>query len=222
MLAEHIKLTRRNPITGRSRRGLRDIQYAAVNDVVFRLTHFHCGFLPVHIELADEHLSAAGLHAWRHSWYRNLIGDMDTIDAAVTWLAEGFRSQESAELLAHHEQAVETWHMLDVDRARLAAPFRVIELNRDHFLAVANDPRPLLWQHDNLAWEDGTPRLGGSAVLAEANRHSPGSDGADHTGWVVSSEGGLSYSEVIERKSEALACLRSTAAENLAKARSTP
>ncbi|MBC7272251.1 hypothetical protein ACF09G_36325 [Streptomyces albogriseolus] len=218
MLAEHIKLTRRNPITGRSRRGVRDIQYAAVNDVVFRLTHFHSGFQPVRIELADEHLTAAGLHAWRHSWYSNLIGNMSTFDEAREWMAEGFRSQESAELLAHHEQAVETWQMLDVDPARLAAPFRVVELTSDHYLAVANDPRPLLWQQDNLAWEDGTPRLGGSSVLAEASRHSPSLDGADYTGWIISSEGGRCYSDIIERKSVAMACLRTTAAESLAEA----
>lgn len=214
MLAEHITLTRQNPITGRSRRVQRDIRYAAVDEVVFRITHFHSGFQPVQIELADEHLTAAGLHAWRRSWYRNICGDMDTIDAARAWMAEIFRSQESAELLAHYEQSVETWQMLDVDPAKLASPFRVVELHSDHYLAIANDPRPLLWPHDSLAWEDGTPRLGGSPVLAEANRHSPG-DGADYTGWVVSSEGGRSCSDVIDRKADALVCLRATAAANL-------
>ncbi|WP_331726535.1 hypothetical protein [Streptomyces sp. NBC_00280] len=214
MLAAHVTLTRRNPITGRSHRGRRDIQYAAVDDVVFRITHFHSGFQPVQIELADEHLTAAGLHAWRRSWYYNFCGDMDTIDASRTWMAENFRSQESAELLAHYEQTVETWQMLDVDPAKLSGPFRVVELHGDHYLAIANDPRPLLWQHDSLAWEDGTPRVCGSSVLAEANRHSP-SDGADYTGWVVSSEGGRSYSDVIKRKPDALACLRRTAAANL-------
>lgn len=218
MLAEHITLTRRNPITHRSRPGLRDIQYAAVNDVVVRLTHFHSGPQPVRIELADEHLTAAGLHAWQHSWYNNLIGDMSTLDEAREWLASVFRSQESAELLAHHEQAVETWQMLEVDPARLAASYRVVKLHADHYLAVANDPRPFLWAHSVLAWEDGTPRLGGSSVLAEANRHSLSADCGDYTGWIVSSEGGRSYSDVIERKSAALACLRATAEENLAKA----
>jgi hypothetical protein len=216
MLAEHIKLTQRNPITGRSRRSAWvDIRYAAVGDVVFRVTDFRSGFQPVRVELADEHLTAAGLHAWRQSWYRNFCGDMDTFEAAVTWMAENFLSQESAELLALHEQVVETWQMLEVDPARLVAPFRVVEVHGDHYLAIANDPRPLLWEYDNLAWEDGTRRLGGSAILAEASRHSPSLDGADCTGWVVSSAGGRSYSDVIKRKPDALTCLRTTAAANL-------
>src|SRR5204863_5158499 len=99
------------------------------------------------------------------SWYRNFCGDMDTFEAAVTWMAENFLSQESAELLALHEQVVETWQLLEIDPAKLAALFRVVEMHSDHYLAIANDPRPLLWEYDNLTWEDGTPRLGGSAIL---------------------------------------------------------
>ncbi|MER5985579.1 hypothetical protein [Streptomyces sp. NPDC001787] len=214
MLAKYIKLTRKNPITGRSRRGQRDIQYAVVDEVVFRVTHFHSGPQPIRIEFADEHLTAAGLQAWSHSWYRH-SHSTDSFDAARTWMAEIFRSQESAELLAHYEQAVETWQMLDVDSARLSAPYRIVELHHDHYLAVANDPRPLLWLHSNLAWEDATPRVGGSPILAEANRHSPSLDGAVYTGWIVSSDGGRSYSDAIPRKADALAYLRVIADQNV-------
>ncbi|MCX4682063.1 hypothetical protein OG413_43565 [Streptomyces sp. NBC_01433] len=214
MLAEYIKLTRKNPITGRSRRGQRDIQYAVVDEVVFRITHFHSGPQPVLIEFADEHLTAAGLRVWSSSWHRR-FHRTDSLDAARTWMAEFFRSQESAELLAHDEQAVETWQMLDVGSARVPAPYRIVELHHDHYLAVANDPRPLLWSHTNLAWEDGTPRVGGSPVLAEANRHSPSLDGAVYTGWIVSADGGRSYSDPIPRKVDALAYLRVIADQNV-------
>ncbi|MFF9074490.1 hypothetical protein ACF1A9_19635 [Streptomyces sp. NPDC014872] len=214
MRAEHIKFTRKNPITGRSHRGQRDIQYAAVDEVVLRVTHFHSGPQPVRIEFADEHLSAAGLQKWSHSWYRHTHGT-DSFDTARTWMAEYFRSQESAELLAHYEQAVETWQMLDVDSAKVPAPYRIVELHHDHYLAVANNPRPLLWQHSNLAWEDRTPRVGGTSILAEANRHSPSRDGADYTGWIVSSDGGRSYSDPISRKPDALAYLRVIADQNV-------
>lgn len=197
MLAEFIKPTKRNPITGhldRTRYGRSNpTYYADVEQVVFAIRPMPGGGYD--ISPVITHLTSAG-----RDWYVKQCGGSQPkkwapdLDHAREVIASWTESRT-------FERTRHMWQTAEIDTERLAAPYRIAELDPHHFEAIRNDPRGWVF----TIGDDSAPIYTGSAIVAEVTRHSPSIDGADYTGWIVSTT--HNHSDVIKRKPDALAQL---------------
>lgn len=178
MLVESIKFTLTDPLTGHEfERGR--AYYSAVDEGVFTITNVLFPANAWRIQFATTHLTAQGRAHWEASPHCLKV-DVGTLGQARHYLAEKCNWQNE-----RFWRSMETWRTMPVAAPALAAPYRLVWMDKRRCMTIANDPRShITASPGGLRWPDGTPKLAGSPVLAEAERHVK-AEGALLSGWTV-------------------------------------
>lgn len=193
MHADDIVFTRKHPITGHIST---TVWYAAVDEAVVVLVAQDRGQTEFALMLTPEHLTTEARHGQARSdralqplwWLRNRESEADAKEAARQLLGADprFTHPVFGEAREVFQQALEAWQLLEVDTAKLAAPYRLVRSSPTHLMAVANNPAAhVAPMSDGTKWPDGTPKLNGSAVLAKATKHTRAETEGRLSGWYV-------------------------------------
>lgn len=193
MLAQDIKFSRKSPITGIQSK---HAWYAAVEEAVFAVAEKHDGHVMVF--LADSHLDSDAYGKWMKD-PRFLLWEAAGWDEAREMIAERATFENAA-----YQQALEAWQMIPVDETVIPQPYRIVRVSPVQIEAVSNNPAAHVhpFSQGGPRWADGTPKLTGSVVLAEATKWTYAETEGHHSGWMVT-VGGNSF-PVGQRRDDAI------------------
>lgn len=204
MLTEDIKLSRISPITGIQSK---HVWYAAVNEAVFAVAEQltgHCS-----IFLADSHLDSDAYGTWMNS-PSFLLWEANHLDAVCEMIAERATFEN-----ASYQQSLEAWQMIPVDETIIPRPYRIVRVSPMQIMAVSNHPAVHLAPYTDLTWTDGTPRMMGSPVLAEATKWTYAETEGRHSGWMVT-VGGNSF-PAGQRREDAISAIHDSISDDFAR-----